>query len=75
MTLSSAVKRTVEGLVLAGEPLLRETLETIRALHQAEDSGASADELDRLRVLADCLYQTVVDYQLLVSGELTESLH
>lgn len=75
MTLSSAVKRTIEGMALAGEPLLREALEAIQALHQAEENGASADELRRLRLLADCVYQTVVDYQLRVSGNLLEPLH
>lgn len=74
-TSNSAVKRTIEGMALAGEPLLREALEAIRAFHQAEDDGASADELGHLRLLADSLYQTVLDYQLRVSDDLTAPLH
>ncbi|MNM00610.1 hypothetical protein D3C76_1188110 [compost metagenome] len=69
------MKRTIEGMALAGEPLLREALEAIRAFHQAEDDGASADELGHLRLLADSLYQTVLDYQLRMSGDLTAPLH
>lgn len=69
------MKRTLEGMALAGEPLLRQALETIRALHRAEDAGASADELARLRLLADSLYHAVVDHQLLVTGDCFEAIH
>ncbi|WP_225923125.1 hypothetical protein [Pseudomonas xantholysinigenes] len=62
------MKRTIEGMIEAGEPLMREALEALRAYQDAEKGGAPSEELRRLRLLADSLYQAVVDYQLLAAG-------
>lgn len=59
----------------AGEPLLRQALEAIRAHQKAVDEGWPADEVDRLRMEADHLYQTVVDYQLHKAGTLGQTQH
>nr|WP_269807027.1 hypothetical protein [Pseudomonas putida] len=59
----------------AGEPLLQQALEAIRVHQKAVDAGRPADEVDRLRLKADHLYQTVIDYQLLKAGSLGESVH
>lgn len=63
------MKRTLEGMALAGEPLLREALEAIRAHHAAEEKGSPEEEVERLRLLADSLYEAVIDYQLIVAGQ------
>lgn len=67
------VKRTILGMAEAGEPLLQQALEAIRAHHKAVDEGRPADEVDRLRLEADHLYQTVIDYQLHKAGTLGET--
>ncbi len=67
------MKRTLEGMAKAGEPLLREALEAIRAHQRAQDEGTSQETVERLSLLADSLYHAVVDFQLLESGELLES--
>lgn len=36
----------------------------MREYHQAQDYGAPAEEVERLRVLAESLFQAVSDYQL-----------
>lgn len=69
------MKRTLEGMALAGEPLLRQALEAIRAHRDAEASGAPREEVARLQMLADSLYEAVVNYQLLVSGDLPDAIH
>lgn len=69
------MKRTSLGMAEAGEPLLRQALAAIRAHHDAEDQGLPAEEIERLRLEADHLYQTVIDYQLHSSGALGESIH
>ncbi|MCT8165608.1 MULTISPECIES: hypothetical protein [unclassified Pseudomonas] len=69
------MKRTIEGMAKVGEPMLREALEAIRAYRDAEDSGAPQDEVARLKLLADSLYQAVVDFQLLETGYLPDSIH
>ncbi|MFU2715577.1 hypothetical protein ACM7OX_26735, partial [Pseudomonas aeruginosa] len=53
------------GLAQAGKPLIREVLE---AKHK-DTAGAPVKEVRRrLKLLADSLYQTVIDYQLLAAG-------
>lgn len=63
------------GIAEAGEPLLQQALEAIRAHQKAVDEGLPADEVDRLRQEADHLYQTVIDYQLLKAGSLGQTQH
>ena len=50
-----SMKRTLGGMAKAGEPLLREALDAIRAHQTAQDNGASPDTIEWLRVLADSL--------------------
>lgn len=69
------MKRTLEGMTKAGEPLLREALEALKAHRDAVDGGAPWEEVERLRMLADSLYHAVMDYQLLEAGQLPESIH
>lgn len=69
------MKRTLEGMALAGEPLLLQALEAIRAHRDAEAGGAPWEEVARLQMLADSLYEAVVDFQLLVSGDLPDAIH
>ena len=59
-------KRTFIGMVEAGEPLIRQAIDAMRAYHAAQDMGAPPEEVERLRVLAESLFQAVTDYQLRV---------
>ncbi|MBV4542835.1 MULTISPECIES: hypothetical protein [Pseudomonas] len=69
------MKRTLLGMAEAGEPLLKQALEAMRAYNEAVAQGRSDAELERLRIEADHLFQTVVDYQLHKAGTLGESVH
>jgi len=57
-------KRTFIGMIEAGEPLIQQAIDAMREYHQAQDSGAPAEEIERLRLLAESLFQAVSDYQL-----------
>lgn len=57
-------KRTFIGLIEAGEPLIQQAIDAMREYHQAQDSGAPVEEIERLRLLAESLFQAVSDYQL-----------
>jgi len=57
-------KPTFIGIVEAGEPLIQQAIDAMREYHQAQDSGAPAEEIERLRLLAESLFQAVSDYQL-----------
>lgn len=69
------MKRTLLGMAEAGETLLKQALEAIRAYNEAVAQDRSEAELERLRIEADHLFQTVVDYQLHKTGTLGESVH
>nr|WP_225917474.1 hypothetical protein [Pseudomonas kurunegalensis] len=55
-------------MVEAGEPLIQQAIDAMRDYHQAQDRGAPPEEIERLRLLADSLYQAVIDYQLIQAG-------
>ncbi|MFO3723931.1 hypothetical protein [Pseudomonas sp. HLMP] len=55
-------------MILAGEPLMQQAIDALRRYHEAEDSGAASEEVERLRLLAESLYQAVTDYQLYALG-------
>lgn len=59
-------KRTFIGMVEAGEPLIQQAIDAMREYHKAQDRGARADEVERLRLLAESLFQVVSDLQLRV---------
>ena len=48
----------------AGELLVHQAIDAMRRYHQAQDNGAPAEEIERLRLLAESLFQAVSDYQL-----------
>lgn len=55
-------KRTFIGMVEAGEPLIQQAVDAVRHHREAEAAGKSPAEIERLRLLADSLYQGVTDY-------------
>jgi len=57
-------KRTFIGMIEAGEPLIQQAIDAMREYHQAQDRGAPPEEVERLRLLAESLFQAVSDYQL-----------
>ncbi|QXI49178.1 hypothetical protein HU763_006950 [Pseudomonas anuradhapurensis] len=57
-------KRTFIGMIEAGEPLIQQAVDAMREYHQAQDRGAPPEEIERLRQLAESLFQAVSDYQL-----------
>ncbi|QHG65217.1 hypothetical protein [Pseudomonas putida] len=69
------MKRTLLGITEAGEPLLKQALEAIRAYNDAMAEGRPDAELERLRIEADHLYHTVIDYQSCKAGTLGDSTH
>jgi len=54
------------GMVEAGEPLIQQAIDAMRLYHEAQDYGAPPEEVERLRLLAESLFQAGSDYQLRV---------
>ncbi|AHZ77267.1 hypothetical protein DW66_2756 [Pseudomonas putida] len=53
-------------MVEAGEPLIQQAVDAVRDYHQAQDRCAPPEEVERLRLMAESLFQAVSDYQLRV---------
>ncbi|APO83367.1 hypothetical protein N5D79_20515 [Pseudomonas sp. GD03817] len=49
-------------------PAYTESIEAMRRYHEAQDTGAPAIEVERLRLIAESLFQTVTDYQMRAFG-------
>jgi len=57
-------KRKFGDLVQAGEPLMQQATDAMRRYHEAQDYGAPPAEVERLRLIAESLFQAVSDYQM-----------
>jgi len=66
------MQRSVGEIAKFGELRLREALEAIKAHKDAKDGGAPTREVERLRLLADELYEAVIEYRLMLSGNLSD---
>lgn len=69
------MKRTIEGMAEAGEDLIQKAIEALRRLRQAEADGASPEEIDLFRAVADLRYRLVTDHQLITRGKAPHILH
>ncbi|MNN80768.1 hypothetical protein D3C81_1975280 [compost metagenome] len=45
-----------------------DAVEAMRSFHDAQKIGASPEEVERLRLIAESLFQSVTDYQLRAFG-------
>ena len=55
--------------------MIQQAIEAMRHHHEAEVAGKSPDELERLRLLADSLYQAVVNYHPRAIVDGSQALH
>ncbi|MCO7514766.1 hypothetical protein NJF44_21370 [Pseudomonas guariconensis] len=63
------MKRKFVGVVEAGEPLIRQALKAIWNAQAVEATGLAMHEIERLQLLADSLYQAVINVQLVNAGQ------
>ncbi|QHF28050.1 hypothetical protein [Pseudomonas sp. R32] len=70
-----SVKRTLAGVIEAGEPLIQQAIDALRRYPEALDAGQPAKEVERLRLEAESLYQAVTEYQLRALSGYSETLH
>lgn len=49
-------------------PAYTEAVEAMRRYHEAQDTGAPVAEVERLRMIAECIFQSVTDYQMKAFG-------
>lgn len=69
------MKKTFNGLVQAGEGLIRCALIATREVRAAEAASASPDEVARLQLLADSAYEAATGYQCHAAGLGETTIH
>ncbi|MEN5201010.1 hypothetical protein ABE525_17420 [Pseudomonas wadenswilerensis] len=56
------MKKTLAGVIEAGEALIQQAIDAQRRYQAAQDAGQPAKEVERLRQEAESLYQAVTEY-------------
>ncbi|MDO7911322.1 hypothetical protein Q6A49_12345 [Pseudomonas sp. 22-AL-CL-001] len=69
------MKKTLDGVALAGEELILCAIAAIREVRLAEAAGAPQAEVARLQVLADSAYDAAITYQWRMQGLDRTTLH
>lgn len=69
------MKRTLAGIIEAGEPLIQQAIDAHRRYREAQDAGLPSNEVERLRLEAESVYQAVTEYQLRSLGGPERTLH
>lgn len=62
------MKRDATKVLPPDHKAYSDAMEALQRYHEAKDSGATSDDIERLRILAESLFQSVNDYQLLALG-------
>ncbi|MGE8459111.1 MAG: hypothetical protein ACN6OY_21310 [Pseudomonas alloputida] len=67
--------KNLEEAIAAGEPLMQQAMDALRRYHEARDSLTCAEEVERLRLEAESLFEAVHEYQRRALGKPMHPLH
>lgn len=62
------MKRTLEAMIMPGDPLMTQAIDAMKRYHQAQEAGLPEAEVERLRLEAEHLFATIGEYQLAALG-------
>ncbi|MCE1115281.1 MULTISPECIES: hypothetical protein [Pseudomonas] len=62
------MKRDVSKILLPDHQAFSDAIEAMKRYHEARDRGAPLEEVERLKILAESLFQAITDYQLHALG-------
>lgn len=57
------MKKDLSKVLLPGHPMYTDAVDALKRYHQAQASGVTGTELERLRLMAEHQFQAVTDYQ------------
>lgn len=69
------VKRSFIGTIKAGESLSRLAIDATRRYQQAEDADLPSEEVRQRRLLADSLFEAILDFHLIEQGQAPSTVH
>lgn len=62
-------------MIMPGDPLMLEAAEALRKFHEAKAASKSPQEVERLRLLAESLFQAINEFNLKVLGQPSHGRH
>jgi hypothetical protein len=65
----------LEEKIAAGEPLMQQAMDALHRYHEARDSLTPVEEVERLRLEAESLFEAVHEYQRRAFGRPAHPLH
>ncbi|MHC2144059.1 hypothetical protein [Pseudomonas sp. 210_17 TE3656] len=65
----------LEEKIATGEPLVQQAMDALRRYHEARDSLTPVEEVERLRLEAESLFEAVHEYQRRALGWPMHPLH
>ncbi|MCE0969422.1 hypothetical protein [Pseudomonas sp. NMI4491_12] len=68
-------EKDLSSVLPPDHPMYADAVEAMKRYHQAQASGVSGAELERLRLLAEHSFEAVTDYQLRALGGATKPSH
>jgi len=69
------MKVSISEALVSVEPLTQKATESLRRYHEAKSNGSSAENIERLRLEAESLFQAISDYQSGVLGAAQATRH
>ncbi|MFF7107252.1 hypothetical protein [Pseudomonas sichuanensis] len=69
------MNRDVTKVLLPDHQAFSDAMEALKRYQEAKDFGAPPEEIERLKILAESLFQALNDYQLRVLGGLGCTTH
>lgn len=69
------MKRDLEKVLHPDHQAFTDAIEAMKRFQEAKDAGAPPEEVERLKTLAESLFQAINDYQLQVLGGPDYTLH
>lgn len=67
--------KELSDMILPDDPMMLEAICAMRRYHEAQSSGCSEIEVERLRVQAEFLFQAIADHNLRVLGSPSAPQH
>ncbi|MFF7108890.1 hypothetical protein [Pseudomonas sichuanensis] len=69
------MKKEALAILEPGNPLMTQAIDALKRYHEAQATGQSVEEVERLRLEAEGLFQAVSEFQFRMLGHRHDTLH
>lgn len=69
------MKKEVFAILEPDNPLMTQAINALKRYHEAQAAGQPVEEVERLRLEAEALFQAVSEFQFRMLGQRNDTLH